>query len=183
MSRIGKQPITIKEGVTVTIKDDIVSVKSAKAELTERIPENIKVEVKDNQILVSVTKPTKQSKAFHGLTRSLIANMMTGVTDGYTKTLELQGTGYRVNSKGKDIELSLGFSHPVEYQAPEGIILEVQDQKLIIITGINKQLVGQVAAKIRNLRSPDSYKGKGVRYQGEVVKLKPGKAAKAAGVE
>ena len=128
-------------------------------------------------------KRTKTSKALHGLTRSLIQNMVIGVTQGFTKTLELQGTGYRVKPQGQGIELSLGFSHPIIYQAPAGIKLEVKDQKIITISGPDKQMVGQVAAELRHFRPPDVYKGKGVRYQGETVKLKPGKAAKAAGAE
>ena len=183
MSRIGKQPITIPSEVEIIVSDNIVSVKSSKSQLSQEFPKEIKAEVKDSQVIVSVKKKTKSSKAYHGLTRALIANMIEGVTKGFTKILELQGTGYRVAQKGNDIELSLGFSHPVIYSAPEGVKIEVKDQKVITISGANKQQVGQAAANIRAFREPDSYKGKGVRYQGEVVKLKPGKAAKAAGAE
>lgn len=178
MSRIGKKPINIPEGVSLTVKDGQVSVKSSKAELTQDIPRNISVKLKDNQLVVSRKSDSRQVKALHGLTRSLIANMITGVTQGFTKILELHGTGYRVALKDKGVELSLGFSHPVAYQPPPGVTLEVKDKKLITISGFNKQLVGQAAADIRRLRPPDVYKGKGVRYQDEVVRLKPGKAAK-----
>ncbi len=180
MSRIGKQPITIPENVSINIKDDSVVVKNNNLELSQAIPEGIKVETKDNSVIITRLKETRQVKALHGLIRSLINNMIIGVTEGFQKTLELHGTGYRVAAKGKDIELSLGFSHPVNYQTPEGVKLEVQGQTIIVISGADKQLVGQVAAKIRQFRSPDAYKGKGIRYKGEQVKLKPGKAAKAA---
>lgn len=180
MSRIGQKPITVPENVTVTIDKDQVTVKKDQLELSQAIPENIKVELKDQVITVTKTKDNRQAKAFHGLIRSLIQNMIIGVTDGYTKTLELQGTGFRVAAKDKGIEMSLGFSHPVKYQAPEGVKLEVQGQTLIVISGANKQLVGEVTAKIKGFKKPDAYKGKGIRYKGEQIKLKPGKAAKAA---
>lgn len=180
MSRIGKKPITIPDNVIVTIKDQKVTVKKEQTILTQIIPSGIKVDQKDNQIVVTKTTDTRQTKALHGLIRSLIQNMIIGVTDGYNKTLELHGTGYRVAAKGKGIELSLGFSHPVTYEAPEKIKLEVTNQTTIVVTGADKQQVGEVAAKIRQFRTPDAYKGKGIRYLGEVVKLKPGKAAKAA---
>jgi large subunit ribosomal protein L6 len=180
MSRIGKQPITIPENVTVTIKEDLVVVKLNNQELSQAIPAGIKVELKDNSVIVTKIKETRQTKALHGLIRSLINNMIIGVSEGFMKTLELQGTGYRVAAKGKGIELSLGFSHPINYEAPEGVKVEVKDQTTLVISGIDKQQVGETAAIIRQFRTPDAYKGKGVRYQGEVVKLKPGKAAKAA---
>ncbi|MFC1627098.1 50S ribosomal protein L6 [Patescibacteria group bacterium] len=180
MSRIGQQPIDIKQGVTAEIKDGQITIKASKGELSQPIPKGIKAEIKDNQILVTRKSDSKEHKSLHGLVRSLIFNMIEGVTDGFQKVLELEGTGYRVNQTGDTIELSLGFSHPVTFKAPEGIKLEVKDQKVITVSGQSKQLVGQTAAKIRDFRKPDSYKGKGVRYQGEVVKLKPGKAAKGA---
>ena len=180
MSRIGKQPITIKDNVTVTVKDQKVTVKKDQLSLEQAIPNGIKVEVKDNQVIVTKTATTRQTKALHGLVRSLIQNMIIGVTEGYQKTLELHGTGYRVVAKGEGIEMSLGFSHPVTYEASKGVKLEVTNQTTIVISGANKQQVGEVAAKIRQFRTPDAYKGKGIRYLGEVVKLKPGKAAKAA---
>ncbi len=183
MSRIGQQPILIPDSIQISLTADQVTAKSASAELKQTIPLGIGVKLVDKQILVSPKAATRQSKALHGLTRSLIANMIIGLTQGYTKTLELQGTGYRVAPKGNGIELSLGFSHPVVFEAPQTVKLEVKDDKFIIVSGPDKYLVGQVAANIRRFRPPDAYKGKGVRYQGEVVKLKPGKAAKAAGTE
>lgn len=179
MSKIGKKPIPVPKDVTVTIKNDQVTVKSSKAELSQAIPRGIKVALKDNQVIVTVKSDSRKTKALHGLIRSLIANMITGVTQGFSQTLELHGTGYRVNPKDKGIELALGFSHPITYQPPSEIDLEVKDQKIIIIKGFDKQLVGQVAANIRQFKPPDAYKGKGVRYQDETVRLKPGKAAKA----
>lgn len=181
MSRVGAKPIPIPESVTVTVVGKVITVKASKGELAQILPAAVKVAVADNHILVSVKPVTDQNRALHGLFRSLINNMIIGVTAGFSKTLELTGTGFRVNLKDKDIELSLGFSHPVVFVTPEGITLAVKDQKIITVIGADKQLVGQVAANIRKLRPPDAYKGKGVRYQDELVKLKPGKAAKAAG--
>lgn len=181
MSRIGKQPILIPDKISVSLAGNEVIVKSGEKQLTQAIPEAVTVAIKDNQVLVSVNSEARPVKALHGLIRSLIANMITGLVSGFTKTLELQGTGYRVTAKGEGIELSLGFSHPINFTPPKGIKLEVKDNKFIIVTGADKYLVGQVAANIRHFRSPDAYKGKGVRYQGELIKLKPGKAAKSAG--
>ena len=186
MSRIGRQPITIPEKVTVTLTGSHLVVKSDKAELSASLPKEIKVEVKDNQVLVSIAKNQKTT-ALHGLWRSLINNLIVGVTEGFVKKLELVGTGFRANLKdpstgsGQALEMSLGFSHPVVFVAPEGISFAVEEQKTITVTGADKYLVGQVAANLRKLRLPDPYKGKGIRYLGEVVKLKPGKAVKAAG--
>ncbi len=180
MSRIGKKPITIPDNVTVTKTDNKIIVKKDNQQLSQDIPKGLKLEVKDSQVFVTVTDNQRQTKAFHGLIRSLIQNMIIGVTQGYQKTLELHGTGFRVSAKGQGIEMTLGFSHPVVFDPPEGIKLEVTNQTTIVISGVDKQLVGEVAAKIRQSKPPDSYKGKGVRYQGEEVKLKPGKAAKAA---
>lgn len=178
MSRIGKKPVTIPQGVTVTVKDGQVMVKSSQTELSQKIPLGIEVKVKDNQVVIMRKSDSRQAKALHGLIRSLIANMMTGVIDGFQKILELHGTGYRVNPKGKGIELSVGFSHLITYEPPQGITLEVKDRKILVIKGFDKQLVGQVASNIRQFRPPDAYKGKGIRYQDELVRLKPGKAAK-----
>ena len=182
MSKIGKKPITIPENVQISIKGTAITVKFKDNQLTETLPKSIKIEIKDNQILVSPKFKSSQTRAFHGLARSLIANMIEGLTKGYIKILEVQGTGYRVNPKGRGIEMSLGFSHPVEYQPPVGITLEIKGND-IIIKGSSKQLVGQVAADIRRFRPPDIYKGKGIRLKDEIVRLKPGKAAKAAGAE
>jgi len=179
MSRIGKKPISIPETVTITLAGNNLTVKSDKAELQQLIPAGIKVEIKDNQLFVSVIKSNNKTRALHGLIRSLIANIIVGVTEGYEKTLEIQGTGYRASQKDKGIELALGFSHPIKYQPPPNITLTVKENKIIHIQGFDKQLVGQVAAEIRHFRRPDIYKGKGIRYQGEEIKLKPGKSAKA----
>ena len=180
MSRIGKKPINIPQSVTVSLDKDKVTVKSGSTQLVQAVPAGIKVSLKDQKLTVAAAKSDSQTRSLHGLTRSLLANMITGVTQGFTKTLEIQGTGYRVRPKDGGIELSLGFSHPIAYQPLPGIKLEIKDNNFIIVSGADKQLVGQTAAAIRNFRPPDSYKGKGIRYQGETVKLKPGKAAKAA---
>jgi large subunit ribosomal protein L6 len=177
MSRIGKQPIPIPDGVTVTIEPDRVAVKGPKGELSERVPRDIEVVQEDGELLVR--RPTDRGvhRALHGLTRSLVANMVTGVTDGYTKTLEIQGVGYRAQKRGSDLELALGFSHSVPVKAPEGIEFEVPQPTRIVVRGISKQLVGEVAANIRKRRPPEPYKGKGIRYEGEHVARKVGKRA------
>lgn len=180
MSRIGKQPITIPSGVTVSQTGDTVTVKSDQAELKQVIPAGIKLEIDSKRILVRPQKTSHKTKALHGLARSLIANMIIGVTEGFEKVLELHGTGYRVKPQGAAIELSLGFSHPIIYTPPEGVTLTIEGNKTIKVKGFDKQLVGQAAADIRHFRPPDVYKGKGVRYQNEAVRLKPGKSAKAA---
>jgi large subunit ribosomal protein L6 len=180
MSRIGKQPITIPNGVTVRQTGGTVTVKSDKAELKQVIPAGIKLEIDSQRILVKPQKTSHKTKALHGLVRSLIANMIIGVTDGFEKVLELHGTGYRVKAQGEAIELSLGYSHPIIYTPPQGVTLTVEGNKTIKVKGFDKQLVGQAAADIRHFRPPDAYKGKGVRYQNETVRLKPGKSAKAA---
>ncbi len=180
MSRIGKQPIIIPANVTAALVGDQIVVKSGSLELKQVIPAGVKVKVLPGEVQVTADNDSRPVKALHGLVRSLIANMVTGVTTGYTKTLEIQGTGYRAIAKGEALEFSLGYSHPVVFTPPQGIKLAIQDTKFIVVTGADKYLVGQVAANIRQLRQPDPYKGKGIRYQGEVIKLKPGKAAKAA---
>lgn len=179
MSRVGKQPVDIPSGVDVRLLDDNISVKGPKGELSMSFPEGTKVSVNDNRIIVERTEDTKKAKSLHGLARVLIANMVHGVTTGYQKVLEITGVGYRAQVQGNRIVLSLGYSHPVEYVLPEGVSATVdQKQSLITITGIDKQSVGQVAANLRALRSPDVYKGKGIRYSGERLKLKVGKAGK-----
>jgi len=178
LSKVGKQPIKIPEGVTVEIKPSQVIVSGPRGSLTQEIRSEIKVEKKENQILVQPNSQSKLVKSLHGLLRSLIANMIQGVTKGFEKTLELQGVGYRVNLEQENLTLALGFSHPVVVKPPEGIKFQVEGNNLIRVLGIDKQLVGQIAAGIRRIRPPDSYKGKGIRYEGEVIKLKPGKAAK-----
>jgi large subunit ribosomal protein L6 len=177
MSRIGKQPIPIPDGVTVAIEPDRVDVKGPKGELSERIPADIAVEQGDGQLLVKRPTDRGEHRALHGLTRSLVANMVTGVTEGYVKTLEIQGVGYRAQKRGNDLELALGFSHPVPIKAPDGIEFEVPQPTRIVVRGISKQLVGEVAANIRKQRPPEPYKGKGIRYEGEYVARKVGKRA------
>jgi large subunit ribosomal protein L6 len=177
MSRIGKQPIPVPAGVTVQIEPELVRVNGPKGELSERISRDIKVAQDDGQLVV--TRPTDRAdhRALHGLTRSLVANMITGVTDGFEKRLEIQGVGYRAQLKGKDLELALGYSHPVPIKAPDGIEFEVPVPTRIVVKGISKQVVGEVAANIRKARPPEPYKGKGIRYEGEYVARKVGKRA------
>jgi large subunit ribosomal protein L6 len=177
MSRIGRKPIVVPSGVTVTIDPGVVRVHGPKGELSERIHRDMTVALEGEEILV--TRPTDRGehRALHGLTRSLVANMVEGVTSGFQKTLEIQGVGYRAQLKGKNLELALGYSHPVPIEAPEGIEFEVPQPTEIVIRGIDKQLVGQVAADIRKRRPPEPYKGKGIRYRGEHVARKVGKRA------
>ena len=177
MSRIGRKPIPVPAGVTVTIEPDAVRVKGPKGELSEAIHRDITVSQEDDQLVV--TRPTDRGphRALHGLTRSLVANMVEGVTSGYSKTLEIQGVGYRAQLKGKDLELALGYSHPVSIKAPDGIEFEVPQPTRVIVKGISKQLVGETAANIRKQRPPEPYKGKGIRYEGEYVARKVGKRA------
>jgi large subunit ribosomal protein L6 len=178
MSRIGKLPVPVPSGVDVTIDGQTVTVKGPKGTLTHAVAEPITVAQEDGAIAVSRPDDERLSKSLHGLSRTLIANMVTGVTAGYTKTLEIVGTGYRVTAKGSDLEFALGFSHPVTVPAPDGITFRVEAPTRFAVEGIDKQQVGEVAAKIRKLRKPDPYKGKGVRYQGEVIRRKAGKAGK-----
>ena len=177
MSRIGRKPVNVPDAVTVTIAPGNIVVKGPKGELAQTFSQDMTVSQEENTILV--TRPTDRGphRALHGLTRSLIANMVEGVTDGFEKRLEIQGVGYRAALKGKNLELALGFSHPVSIEAPEGIDFEVPQPTEIIVRGIDKQLVGQVAADIRKRRPPEPYKGKGIRYRGEQVLRKVGKRA------
>lgn len=177
MSRIGRKPITVPAGVTVSIEPELVRVNGPKGELTERVHRDITVSQDDDTL--TVTRPTDRGehRALHGLTRSLVANMVVGVTDGYQKTLEIQGVGYRAALKGRDLELALGYSHPVSIKAPDGIDFEVPQPTRVIVRGIDKQLVGEIAANIRKQRPPEPYKGKGIRYEGEYVARKVGKRA------
>ena len=178
MSRIGKLPVAIPTGVDVTIEGQQVTVKGPKGTLSHVVAEPITVSREDGTINVTRPDDERLSKSLHGLSRTLIANMVTGVTTGYTKTLEIVGTGYRVTAKGSDLEFALGFSHPITVPAPEGITFRVEAPTRFAVEGIDKQKVGEVAANIRKLRKPDPYKGKGVRYQGEVIRRKAGKAGK-----
>ena len=173
MSRIGKQPITVPAGVDVTIDGNTVTVKGPKGELTRSFPEIMIIKREGDDIIVS-----RDAKAFHGLVRTLIANMVEGTANGFSKKLQLVGVGYRAALKGKDLEMQLGFSHPVLVEAPENITFEVPSQTEIIVSGPSKEQVGQVAANIRKWRKPEPYKGKGIRYEGEHVRRKLGKAAK-----
>jgi large subunit ribosomal protein L6 len=177
MSRIGKQPIPLPDGVSIEIAPGSVSVKGPKGELSQELPREMKVEQADGT--VTVERPTDRGdhRALHGLTRSLIANMVEGVTDGFEKRLEIQGVGYRAQLKGKNLELALGYSHPIQLDAPEGIDFEVPQPTEVVVRGIDKQLVGETAARIRKRRPPEPYKGKGVRYAGEQVTRKVGKRA------
>ena len=177
MSRIGRKPIPVPTGVTVTVEREVVRVAGPRGDLSESKSRDIAVEQQDDDIVV--TRPTDRGehRALHGLTRSLIANMVTGVTEGFEKRLEIQGVGYRANLRGKDIELALGYSHPVSIPAPEGIEFEVPQPTRVVVRGISKQLVGEIAATIRKQRPPEPYKGKGIRYEGEYVARKVGKRA------
>ena len=177
MSRIGKKPIPVPTSVTVTVEPEIVRVSGPRGNLEERKNRSIEVRQEGEELLV--TRPTDRAehRALHGLTRSLIANMVTGVTDGYTKTLEIQGVGYRAVMKGSELELALGYSHPVPIKAPVGIEFEVPQPTRVIIKGNSKQQVGEIAAVIRKQRPPEPYKGKGIRYEGEYVARKVGKRA------
>ena len=177
MSRIGKQPIPVPSGVTVTVDERVVRVNGPKGELSERIPRDIAVEQDGEQLLVRRPTDRGEHRALHGLTRSLVANMVEGVTAGYTKTLEIQGVGYRAQKRGSDLELSLGYSHTVPVKAPDGIEFDVPSPTRIVVKGISKQLVGEVAANIRKQRPPEPYKGKGIRYEGEYDARKVGKRA------
>ena len=178
MSRIGRMPIDVPAGVTVSIEGQNVSVKGPKGELALVVAEPIKAELVENQVVVTRPDDERSSRSLHGLTRTLINNQIVGVTQGYSKDLEIVGTGYRVAQKGSGIELALGFSHPVNIDAPAGITLAVEGNNKITVSGINKQQVGETAANIRKIKKPEPYKGKGIRYAGEVVRRKAGKSGK-----
>jgi large subunit ribosomal protein L6 len=178
MSRIGRLPVTVPTGVDIAIEGQTVKVKGPKGELSHTVAEPITVEQGENGLEVKRPDDARVSRSLHGLTRSLINNMVLGVTEGYEKKLEIHGTGYRVLAKGSDLEFALGFSHPVVVSPPEGITFAVESQTKFSVQGIDKQKVGEVAANIRKLRKPDPYKGKGVRYAGEQVRRKVGKAGK-----
>ncbi|MDA8436492.1 MAG: 50S ribosomal protein L6 [Actinomycetales bacterium] len=179
MSRIGRLPISVPSGVSVDIDGATVTVKGPKGTLVHEVPAPISVAKAEDGTL-EVTRPNdeRMARSLHGLTRTLVSNMVVGVTDGYTKALEISGTGYRVVAKGNDLEFALGYSHPVFIEAPEGITFSVESPTKFSVAGIDKQQVGEIAAKLRKLRKPDPYKGKGVRYAGEVIRRKAGKAGK-----
>lgn len=178
MSRIGRLPISVPAGVEVKIDGNLVAIKGAKGELTHEVAAPITVALEDGVLTVSRPNDERASRSLHGLTRTLIQNIIVGVTEGYSKKLEIVGTGYRVMAKGSDLEFALGYSHPINIKAPEGITFAVEGNNKLTVTGISKQQVGQVAANIRGLRKPDPYKGKGVRYEGEQIRRKVGKAGK-----
>ncbi len=177
MSRIGKKPIPVPTGVTVSIEPELVQVNGPRGTLSERVPRDITVAQDGDTIVVSRPTDRGEHRALHGLTRSLVANMVEGVTSGFQKTLEIQGVGYRAALKGRDLELALGYSHPVPIKAPEGIEFEVPQPTRVIVKGNSKQMVGEIAANIRKKRPPEPYKGKGIRYEGEYVARKVGKRA------
>jgi large subunit ribosomal protein L6 len=178
VSRIGKLPINVPAGVEVIIQPAEVVVKGPKGQLSEKIPQGIKISQEDNQVLVQRLSESKLHRSLHGLVRTLVNNMVVGVSDGYAKTLEIVGVGYRATKKGNDIELAMGFSHPVPVVAEPGIEFEVPAPNRIVVRGANKQRVGQVAANIRSVRPPEPYKGKGIKYEGEHIRRKVGKTAK-----
>ena len=178
MSRIGLAPIALPKGVDITINDQVVNVKGPKGALDVELPEPITVAVEDDEIKVSRPDDDRKNRALHGLARSLVNNAVVGVTEGYTKKMEIFGVGYRVQQKGKDLEFALGYSHPILIEAPEGITFAVDGATKLSVSGIDKQLVGQVAAYIRRLRKDDPYKGKGIRYEGEQIRRKVGKTGK-----
>ncbi|NUP27898.1 MAG: 50S ribosomal protein L6 [Nocardia sp.] len=178
MSRIGKDPVAVPAGVEVTINGQDVAVKGPKGQLTLSVAEPISVAQEDGRLLVSRPDDERRNRSLHGLTRTLIANMVTGVTQGYEKKMEIFGVGYRVQQKGSNLEFALGYSHPVPIEAPEGITFAVESPTKFSVSGIDKQKVGQISAVIHGLRKPDPYKGKGIRYAGEVVRRKVGKTGK-----
>lgn len=177
MSRIGKLPVSIPSGVTITIQEGAVTVKGAKGELAEHVPPGITVNQENGTVVVARSSEHRYVKAAHGLMRTLVYNMVVGVSDGYEKKLEVNGVGFRISGGGQQIDLSLGYSHPIKYAAPSGITLAV-DKNIITVSGISKQMVGQVAAEIRALRKPEPYKGKGIKYANEHIIRKAGKTSK-----
>ena len=176
MSRIGKLPISIPSGVTVSLKDNVVTVKGPKGELVRELSKDMNIKIEDATITVERPSDNKDHRSLHGLTRTLINNMVIGVTAGYAKTLEINGVGYRAAQQGNNLNLSLGFSHPVVVEPPKGVSFDVPAPNKIVVSGIDKEAVGAIAAKIRDYRRPEPYKGKGIKYEGEFVRRKVGKA-------
>lgn len=176
MSRIGNQPVTLPKGVTVTRSGETLSAKGPKGQLSMAVPDFVDFEIADDEVVVKRHNDSKPARARHGLGRALLANMVTGVSEGFSKKLEIVGVGYRAELKGKVLVLSLGYSHPVEFPVPEGIEIKVEKPTALTVSGIDKEQVGQVAAVLRGYRAPDAYKGKGVRYADETIRLKAGKA-------
>ena len=180
MSRIGKRPVPLPKGVTAHVDGQRITIKGPKGELGRTIHAELSMAVEDVGVVVKRPSDESRHKALHGLTRTLVANMVEGVTKGYQKTLEIQGVGYKAEPKGQEIQLLVGFSHPVRYKPPQGIKIAIENNTVVKIEGMDKELVGQVAAEIRSVRPPEPYKGKGIRYQGEQVRRKAGKTAQAA---
>jgi len=180
MSRVGKLPIPMPDGVSVEINSDHLVVKGKKGELTTPVPEGISFELDNGALVASRASEAKQTRAYHGLARALAANAIAGVSEGFTRELHIQGVGYRAAMQGKTLNMSLGFSHPVEFPAPDGVAISTPEQTKILIEGIDKQLVGETAAQIRRIRPPDAYKGKGIRYSDETVRTKVGKSGVGA---
>ncbi len=179
MSRVGKMPIAIPAGVTVDIaENNQVTVKGPKGELTRVLPQEMTIKIEDGHVVIERPNDLKKIKAYHGLTRALINNMVIGVTEGFKKTLVITGVGYRASMQGTKLNLALGYSHPVEVETPEGLTIEVPEQTKIVVSGISKEKVGQCAAEIRSLRAPEPYKGKGIRYEDEYIRRKVGKTGK-----
>ena len=175
MSRIGRVPIQVPQGVNVELKNNVVTVRGPKGTLTRELHPDMKIEQADSQLTVSRPTESRTHKSLHGLTRTLLANMVTGVTTGFTRRLEVAGVGYRAQQAGKDLVLQVGFSHPVQMEAPEGITLTAESQNRIVVSGIDKEMVGQVAARLRGVKPPEPYKGKGIKYAEETVRRKVGK--------
>ena len=175
MSRIGKRPVEIPNGVTVEVQENTVAVKGPKGELRRTLPQEMAVVLENGTVLVSRPSDEKRHKALHGLSRTLVANMVEGVSKGFVKVLEIQGVGYKAEAKPYGVNLIVGYSHPVKYEAPKGIKISVENNTVVKIEGADKELVGQVAAELRSVRPPEPYKGKGIRYQGEQVRRKAGK--------
>jgi large subunit ribosomal protein L6 len=178
MSRIGKKPIFLKEGVNVCVQDDVVSVEGPKGKLQQRLHPMVQAQVEKDRVLITRTGESKEQRAMHGLFRSLVANMVTGVEQGFQKVLEINGVGYKAQVKGGELVLNLGYSHPIHYLVPEGITVEADKNVRVVVKGIDKQKVGQVAADIRNFRKPEPYKGKGIKYENEHIRRKVGKTGK-----
>jgi len=183
MSRIGKKPVPLPKGITVQKKDGTLKVTGPKGELSASVPPSIGVEIKPNEIVLTRSSDLKSQKALHGTWRALVNNMIRGVSEGFRKKLEIVGVGYKAELKGKKIQFALGYSHPILFEPPQGIKIEIPQPTAVIISGIDRQLVGQVAAKLRSFRPPEPYKGKGVKYEGEYIRRKAGKAAATAGTK
>lgn len=183
MSRIGRKPIPLRKGVIIEKNESNLKVKGPKGELFAQFPNNLGIEIKENEIVITRPSDEKKVKALHGTWRALTNNMIQGVLEGFVRKLEIVGVGYKAEIKGKKIQIALGYSHPILFEAPEGVKIEVPQPTNIIISGIDKQLVGQVAAKIRSFRPPEPYKGKGVKYESEYIRRKAGKAAATAGTK